>query len=200
MKSDYFEINGKLYLKGYDMLKNDTTKEDANIFLKKYYRNKKRIDSINKQIEKLESIRIFITGSLENTEVSDKNISISTDIKGISYDGVGTSSGYSKSSYIESALVGEITKFEKTLIETEMQIWQLHQERSKLELSISKGNIFIEMLDERQKEILAKKYVENKSNLNIGVDLFLSEGSIRKHLNIINKTYGEWVFYSGGEV
>lgn len=176
-----------LYLKGYDNLENSTIKEDSDLFFKSYFNTKKEIKSINKEIIRIEENNKIINDNLQKT-----NIKLNCDIKGVNYDNINVTKSKIHDSQAETSLINEINKLERLIYNNELTIMKLNSRKNMLELKNSSCNIFIGMLSEKHVEILELKYIEEKTNLQIGIKVNLSEGTIRKQINRIAKIYSEW--------
>lgn len=174
--------NDNMLLEGYDALKDD---EVIDIDFKEYYKKKEQIKLIDCEIAKFESYNINLQYSIQNIELDDNlpNISLGDRI----------TSSASSDSYFEKDMIRKIKKLEKLIEENEKKIFQLSNSRNMLNLKISNMSIFINVLDAELKKLIEKRYISNKTLLEISIEENISEGTIRNKIKKIKNSYKDYI-------
>lgn len=173
----------EILLDGYNELKSyDKIDVDFTI----YFSKKEKIKSIEKQLISIENSNKDLEYSINNItfEIDDSLPSMSA--------GERVSTSHSTESYIEKKFTTEINKLEKLIESNNKKIFELVHIKNKIMLEISDMNIFIDMMSDFYSDILYKKYVDKKTLLEIGIDLNCSEGTVRKYIKNIKKSYREY--------
>lgn len=173
----------EILLIGYENL-DDCDKID--IDFASYFSKKEKIKSIERQINSLENSNKDLHYSIQHT-----NFIISDSLPSGGF-GERTSGGNTTESYIEKKFVVEIEKLERLIDKNNKKIFELIHSKNKIILEISDMNIFIDMMTDFYGDVIRKKYVEQKTLLEIGIDLNCSEGTVRKHLKKIKKSYRDY--------
>lgn len=174
----------EILLNGYDELKNC---DKIDLDFTTYFSKKEKIKSIEKQTLFLENSNVNLRHSISHTSF-DVDYSLPTG----SSTGERVSSGNNTESYIEKKFVNEINNLEKLIDANNKKIFELVHTKNKIMLEISDMNIFIDMMSDFYTDILSKKYIEKKTLLEIGIDLNCSEGTIRKYIKTIKKSYKDY--------
>lgn len=153
---------------------------------KGYYSKKKIIKSIDIQILLLERSNEDLQYSIDNT-----SFTVDTDLpSGNAGERVGGSN--STESYIEKKFIVGVERLEKRINDNNKKIFELKDMKNKIIIENLQITLFMGMSSNYHKDILYKKYVEEKTLLEIGIDLNCSEGTVRKHIKKIMKSYKDF--------
>lgn len=160
--------------------------------IEKYYRNIKFIRGQQQREKRLEDRLKSIHADRNSSHFSH---SLSSDIKGITYDSILVDGGRlpasSMDQEIERIYVGLDREYEKTaaeLMETKRLIRKAETENEKM-------GFYIALLQAEHKKTLELRYLENMGITKISFEIHIAKSTVCKYLNNIYKEVSKLILY-----
>ena len=153
-------------------------KSTAEQKIKDYYKGLREIERNKKKLEML----LRQKTEVEN-DISNSNISLEINLRGIAYDGLNIQITGIKSSSQERALENAISFLEKQLESLEAQVIEVKTELRILENQIHDVEYAIDQLSNEEKCILKLIYKDKKTYLQVGIILNMSHASVSRKNN-----------------
>ncbi len=114
-------------------------------------------------------------------------------VKGQSFDGPAITGSFNTESYIERNMINAFNKKENTINNYKEKYSMLEANLEKLKLDIIDMDICIKSLNPLFQDIVALKYKDKCTNLEISIEMNTSETTVRNHLTLIYDTIGKWL-------